>query len=107
MHQELHLFVCVVRMQEDSHPVLSPGHDREYNRGSVDTVSHKMEGQIIGMLWFRPDGDNVSYRHLVPVSVFMNGHSEEPFGVGFLIDGVGGECIQVEQGEIMQILTSL
>lgn len=94
-------------MQEDSHPVLAPGNNGEYNGGSVDAVSHQMEGQIMGVLWFAPYGDDVSYGHFVPVFIFVDGHAEEAFGVGFFVDGVGGERVQVEEGEVVQILTSL
>ena len=98
INQGPHIFLCIVRMHQESHPVLSLGHDREYNGCPVDTVSHKMERQILAVLGTHPEGHDMCYRHIMPVPILMNGHAKESFGIGFLEDWVRGKCIQVKLG---------
>lgn len=102
------LLVRVAGMHDEPHPVLAPSHDREYNGGSIDTVRHEMEREVVSVLGACPNGDDVrDERLVVPVFVLMSGDAKKALGIGLFVGWMRGECIQIKLGDVLQPLAGL
>lgn len=108
VNQFPHVVLGVVGVQQQSHSVLSLTHNGKHNVTSIDAVPSEVESQVQRVLLTRrPERHDVSNGCFVPASILMNWDVKYPLLVGFLVDRVRCKRIQIEQGELVQIITSL
>lgn len=108
VNQLPHFVLGIMGVQQQPHPVLSLSYNGEHNVATVDAIPREVESKVERVLGARgPQGHDVRDGQLVPAAILVKWHVEYPLPVGLLVYGVRGQRVQVEQGEFVQIITSL